>query len=318
MKNDFKKYYLGIDGGGTKTDFALADSSGLVIAKVHAGPTNLHNSSDAQIHETFSKGFQKLMKKAKLKKDFKLAGACVGLSGLDTLKEKKRASSQINKVLKRFLPPKGKLAVVNDSVVGLWSGTQKGYGVCIIGGTGSNGYGVILKGKEAWASGLGHILADQGGGYYLGHRCLNAAAKSFDGRGPKTSLEQRVVKHFKVKNIREVVGKIYYKNFGKDDIAKLAKYVEDEAIKGDKVAIQLAKDAAEELAQIVKAIGSKLKFNRNKEFDLVMIGGVLQKDPIVTKQFKIEVEKIYPKVTFISPAHSPVIGAIHYAINLDK
>lgn len=34
------KYYLGIDGGGTKTEFALADASGNVLRKIKLGSSN--------------------------------------------------------------------------------------------------------------------------------------------------------------------------------------------------------------------------------------------------------------------------------------
>lgn len=306
---------MGIDGGGTKTAMVLADQNGRILASIKTGQSNVHNAASKEIAGEIREGMFALFKKAKLSKLTRFAAVGIGLAGLDSKKDYGVARNIFKKALSGHLPGTGKIKIVNDTVIGFWSGTDKREGICMIGGTGSNCYGITKRGKEAWASGLGHILADEGGGYYQGLRALKAAAKSFDGRGPKSLLEKMILKHYSVKNIRDLIPIIYYKPYGKSDIGQLAYLVEDACVKGDKVALQIAGDSADELVLMVKAVAEKLKFKK-QSFDLVLIGGVIQGDPFVNRRFKREIRKLYPKVRLIIPKNKPVIGAVKLALAL--
>lgn len=313
-----QKYILGIDGGGTKTAMVLADQNCKSLASIETGQSNVHNASVKEITEQIRQGMFDLFKKARLSKLTRFDAVGIGLAGLDSKKDYDVAKNILKKALSGHLPDARKVKIVNDTVIGLWSGSQKKESICLIGGTGSNCYGVNKKGKEAWASGLGHVLADEGGGYYQGLRALKAAAKSFDGRGPKSLLEKMILKHYRVKDIRDLIPLIYYKPYGKRDIGQLAYLVEEACKKGDKVALRIASDSADELVLMVKAVAEKLKFKK-QSFDLVLIGGVIQGDPFVNRRFKRDVRKLYPNVNFIIPKDKPVAGAVWLALsNLKK
>lgn len=313
-----QKLYLGIDGGATKTHMALSDDNANVLACIKTGASNIHSDDAKTIEQNYQKGLMQLFSLAKISKSSQLYSVGVGISGLDTKKDQEHIEKIVNAAFTKHLPSKQYVRIVNDSITGFWSGSQNGEGICIIGGTGSNCFGRTKNGKQAWASGMGHILADQGGGYQIGTQALKAAVKSFDGRGSKTKLERMILKHFGVKTMRDIIPKVYYQPFSKTDMAKIALLVEDAAIAGDKVAKQITKDAAYELSLMVQAVGKKLSFKKSQILPIVMIGGVIQKDPVVTKEFKKFVRKIYPKAKFIIPKNPPVVGALSLAFHARK
>ena len=86
--------------------------------------------------------------------------------------------------------------VGNDTFAVLRAGTERGWGVAVTCGAGINCVGVAPDGRHARFPALGAITGDWGGGYDLGLAAVSAAARSEDGRGPRTSLEHAVPAHF--------------------------------------------------------------------------------------------------------------------------
>ena len=82
--------------------------------------------------------------------------------------------------------------VGNDTFAVLRAGTERGWGVAVVCGAGINCVGVAPDGRQARFPALGSITGDWGGGYDVGLAAVSAAARSEDGRGPRTSLEQAV------------------------------------------------------------------------------------------------------------------------------
>ena len=82
--------------------------------------------------------------------------------------------------------------VGNDTFAVLRAGTERGWGVAVVCGAGINCVGVAPDGRHARFPALGAITGDWGGGYDLGLAAVSAAARSEDGRGPRTSLERAV------------------------------------------------------------------------------------------------------------------------------
>src|SRR5213076_3249185 len=89
-----------------------------------------------------------------------------------------------------------RISVGNDTFAVLRSGTERGWGVAVVCGAGINCVGVAPDGRQARFPALGAITGDWGGGYDLGLAAVSAAARSEDGRGPRTNLERAVPAHF--------------------------------------------------------------------------------------------------------------------------
>jgi len=98
------------------------------------------------------------------------------------------------------------------AIAALYAGNPPGCGVVLIAGTGSIALGRDARGTIARSSGWGHIIGDEGSGYDIGRRSLQAAARASDGRGPTTSLLMLILSHWQLQNAGELIGKVYGNN----------------------------------------------------------------------------------------------------------
>ena len=99
--------------------------------------------------------------------------------------------------------------VGNDTFAVLRAGTERGWGIAVVCGAGINCVGVAPDGRHARFPALGAITGDWGGGYDIGLAAVSAAARSEDGRGPKTALEQAVPAHFGLSTPQELAEGIH-------------------------------------------------------------------------------------------------------------
>ena len=304
-------YFLGVDGGGTKTQIILSDEKANILGISVVGPTLVNVTPADVIGKTLEAGIEATVSSTGLKK-VRISKACFGMAGLDTPYDFE-VLSKIIKGLKVNLGPSPIL--INDTPCALRRGTDKGFGIAIVAGTGSNGYGRSRFGREAFVSGLGHILSDEGGSYYIGEKVLHASAKSYDGRIEKSFLEDMVCEHFGVINIRDLLSKISKEDFSKKDIAALSVVCEDASERGDLTAHEILEGAGRELALMVKTIAQKLKME-DDSFDLVCIGGSFKRPhgPI-RKTFEKYLKRVVRIVNFVSPTNEPAMGAVLIAID---
>ncbi len=296
-----QQWFLGIDGGGTKTE-ALLGPDHRHVTWGNAGPSNPRAIGIAVAAQNVRIAILAAEKSSGRHRPYK---AVIGLAGMDTPKDVTAMYRTLSKALRGMLMPGWKL--VNDIVIALRSGTEAKHGAVIIAGTGSNGFAVGPKGI-ARASGRGHRLADEGSGYAQGLAALHAVTKADDGRGPKTLLTKYVLAHFQVRKPIELIQIVYQPNFGKPSIAALAPYVQFAAERGDKVAREILKTAAYELALLATTIIKKSGLQR-KSFPLVTVGGIFKCPIILPTHFRSVVKQAAPNVQFIRPKLRPALGA---------
>lgn len=263
------EYILGIDAGATKTSAVVVDENGSVLGKGEAGPASLITSTEEDFKANVKKAVSLAVGSSGQDIE-KFAAAGFGGAGIDTEYTYKKARERLADIL--LLEDNNKLAVSNDTQLILPACSGQDYGIAVIAGTGSNFYGKNKEGKEARAGGLDYLLSDEGSGYWVGLKILQAAVKSEDGRGEKTMLEETVKARFKVHSTQELMDIVYKDDFKKRDVADLA-ILGDKAYRaGDKVAERIFSDAAHEIALGINAVAKKLGMQED-EFDIVAVGG---------------------------------------------
>jgi N-acetylglucosamine kinase-like BadF-type ATPase len=308
------KLFIGVDGGGSKTEAAVADVQEKILGTGKSGPANYHVVGLKQAVNNIDRAINLAIAQSKKKlriSDYELRvrATCLGLASVDSNED----LNLFHKTLKKKFSQKyGRVEVFNDVVIGLHSGTQKGYGCGIIAGTGSNCYAVGKSGKVAWAAGIGHQMSDNGGAVWLTAQMLSKIGKSYDGRGPKTKLEQLFINKLGVANVRSAVRVLYEMFQDKTSLATLAPIIEQAAARGDKVAKELLKAAGDELALMATTVARKVDLQKIS-FDIVMVGSVWNVK-ILQDKFKRQVRKATPRARFVRPRARPVIGAVRLAI----
>lgn len=256
-------YYLGVDGGGSKTLAVIVNERGEELGRGLAGSANynavgleaaVRHISTAVEQATHAAGCQ-----------FPLHKAWFGLAGID-----RAADHQI------LLPHLRELAEVvhltNDAEL-LLAGLENALGVVLISGTGSIALGRDATGQRARSGGWGHILGDEGSGYVIAQQALQAVVRASDGRGPHTALSERVLHTWNLQNTDELIGEVYNEP-DKAKIASLSSCVMLTARAGDPVAAAILQQAAKELALAVHAVCQALEFP-DQEVPLALGGGLL-------------------------------------------
>lgn len=304
------KYYLAVDGGGTKTDVLCADETGRVIGQGSSGPTNLTSTSvgaaSFNLNEAVRQSVEKIVDS---QADF--VSLAMGLAGLDTDKETQVALEVFMRSLMHYQV--NDFYLVNDSVIALANGSDNPNALVLISGTGSVAYGRDEHGGSAKSGGMDYTLTDQGSGYYIGRQVLREAVKSFDGRRKKTVLEKLVCEHFEIDSMNEVKDHVYNPPLTKIEVAELA-YLCSQAIEeGDEAARMIFEHAVDELELHADAVIGRLGLNE-KPFDLVLTGAVIQLDYF--KEHLIgRLKEKYSSLMPVYPTTPPVYGALKIALS---
>jgi len=307
--NEFMTYFIGIDGGGTKTEVLVADESGKIVGRGLAGSSSLSSGSKDEAIPNLRYALGQATNN--LQFPVQVKSLVMGLAGVDSDEEIAAARQFFAPVFRHFQLEK--FTLVNDGLIALASGTDKEDAMFLITGTGSNCIGKNKEGKYAKVSGLDFLLADQGSAYDVGSRVLRAAAASFDDRGEKTILEEKLCEYFKVDSVLDLKSKLYDPPLNKREIAKLAKLCDAAFEQGDQVTKQIFNSQIAEIKTMISTVMRKLGF-LEKDFDLVWIGG-LKNVSYIRDEVEKQMHIINPKINFIFPDQSPVHGALKMAIN---
>jgi len=253
---------LAVDGGNSKTDLALVAEDGSLIAHAR-GPL----SSPHQLGlEGCIDVLQRLVDEAGL--DGRRAEvAQVLLAGIDFPDEEER--------LYAALTERGwasRVHVGNDTFAVLRAGTESGWGVAITCGAGINCVGVAPDGRQVRFPALGEITGDWGGGHDVGLAALWHAARSEDGRGPKTALEQLVPAFFGYRSPFEVAHAMHVGELPRRRIVELAPLVLESE---DPLAVEIVERLATEIVALTRAATTRLGLT-DDAVEVVLGGGLMR------------------------------------------
>ncbi|MBI2426955.1 MAG: hypothetical protein HYV34_03835 [Candidatus Kerfeldbacteria bacterium] len=308
---------LAVDGGGTKTDVIVASPTGVAMGRGHSGPVNMHDEgiTARDIEKRLRTAIQAAMKQVRTRGRVRIVAAVAGMAGCNSARDERI----LRAIFRRACPalPRSFL-LVNDVMIARRAGSDQPYGLALIAGTGSNGYGINPQGQEAWVSGIGHYASDDGSAYDIGMRVLRAAAQSADGRGEHTLLEPLVIHYYGLNSIREIEWPLHHQGKAvKTEIAKLAPLADHAARKKDRVAREILHAAAD--AQVCMATTLLRRLNmKNRECSCVCIGGVFSQNTFIWKRFCAQMKRAATSVHCQLFRGKPVDGAVKLAIESMK
>lgn len=306
-------YLLGIDGGATKTQSKLVTETGKHITGTVTAELNYSNLSPFQLEKNFGLALDAIQA-ASGQEFLSIKKAVVGISGADNQKELKDCEKIFTKAIKsRNKITILKLKVVNDAEIALKSGSSKSNTLIIIAGTGSNCFGQNSTNKTAKAGGMDYLLSDQGSSYAVGLKMLKSAIKSYDGRIPKSLLEDKIREFYKIRSIADLKDQVYHPPLTKAQVAQLAVWCKEALLAGDSEAKSIFDSEIKEILLMVATVLKKLGL-QTKSTDLVLAGGLLIKNQYVQDEFVREIHNRYPKINIIIPNSPPVDGAIKMAL----
>ena len=296
---------LAIDGGNSKTDVALVRGDGSLLALARGPLSSPHHLGLDGCLEVLQRLVDEVLEDAGLSDD-PLPFAAVAkilLAGVDQPAEEERLLELVQS--RRWAE---RTAVGNDTFAVLRAGTERGWGVAIVCGAGINCVGVAPDGRHARFPSLGAITGDWGGGYDVGLAALSAAARSEDGRGPRTSLEHAVPRHFGLATPAELAQAIHGGSIPLRRVIELAPLVLSEAA-DDAVAAEIVQRLAVEVVALARAALERLDL-AGQPVEVLLGGGLLRSgDGLLLDAIRAGLREVGPAIVAHTTASPPIVGA---------
>jgi N-acetylglucosamine kinase len=304
------RYVLGIDGGGTKTLAAIADEHGTLCDIGLGGPANFDDIGVAAARDHVGQAVAAARQAAGLP-DVPFAAAFLGIAGVVSPKDREIVRAIAGELA---LAPADRVGVDHDCRIALAGGLSGRPGIVLIAGTGSSCFGMNAAG-EAWRSGgWGHVLADEGSGYWLGVEGLKAAVRAYDGRGAPTALLGQLQGHLGLAHMDDIMHRLYVTKMSRAELAALAPIVIAAATDGDMIAQELIERGAQELADTVLAVAERLGFARGAS-ELALTGGLFHAGAIIVDPLRRAVRARLPGCRPTEPELPSALGACLLALN---
>ncbi|HEY0416123.1 MAG TPA: BadF/BadG/BcrA/BcrD ATPase family protein [Gaiellaceae bacterium] len=296
---------VAVDGGNSKTDLALVGRDGGVLALVRGPLSSPHHIGIEGSVEVLQGLFAEAVSEAGLvRRNGPVAAAGqLCMAGIDFPAEQRELQRRVD-----ALEWATRAVVANDTYAVLWAGTPHGWGVGLVCGAGINCVAVAPDGREVRFPALGEITGDWGGGSDVGAAALWSAARSADGRGPKTTLEQSVPAHFGLATPDEVAEAIHLGRVPQRRLLELSPLVFLEA-KRDDVARTIVLRLLDEIAAFVRASLTRLTLT-HREVDVAIGGGVTRSfDEATLSELGERLREVAPHVRLHTTQAPPVLGA---------
>ena len=300
---------LGIDGGNSKVDIALADARGHFLGAIR-GLTVSHQAVGLDL------GMARLSELAtQLMRDVGRAASRPGivvatLAGADYPEDVRLLERAITR-----LELGREVVVLNDTFGALRAGATADWGVGLVCGQGINAAAIAPNGRQARFPGIGDLSGDWGGGGGIAMAALHAAVRGTDGRGPRTSLERAVPHFFGVRTPAALTRAFYFGRIPEARISSLAPIVFEQAAAGDEVARAIIDRLADELATMATALIRRLHLTR-LDVEVVLAGGVFRtRDEPFYERLHEMVWGAAPRARFVHLDWPPVTGAVLLALD---
>lgn len=302
------RYFLGVDGGASKTHALLVDESGLAIGFGEAGCGNhqIHGLL-AAVHEIEIAARQALS--GIRESEIPIDAACYCLAGAD-LKE----DYDMLQLSMEALNLARVVVVKNDTMAAMRSGLTRSWGVGVICGTGFNAAGRTKDGRELILPALGAISGDWGGGGTLCMEMIRLVMRAWDGRGKPTALTSLILDALHQSSVEELLRALYHEQIPHEALLDLVPLLFEAAEAGDEPSRELLIKMGAEVGLTANTFIRRCNLE-DEDVEVVLGGGIFKgKGPLLLDTVKREIHAAYPRAKIIRPRYEPVVGAALLAL----
>ncbi len=308
------KYYLGLDGGGSKTHGALFSRDGRLVDFIEWGTTS---------HEFLTGGYSGL--KIELKRMFGSIQSrnglhwedvsCVyGLAGVDCEKQSALIGGYIREC------GVSSCLLCNDSLLGIKAASETGWGICSVNGSGTGASGIDINCRVHTVGGLFGLSGDYAGGRVLGSETVRLVYEQLFRGGEYTVLSDMLFEKLGVKDCRS------WKELLVSGIADhtiepkaFAPLMFEAACKGDNAALKVLSDCGRQCSRDIIAVAKELTFPENTAIPVVLLGSLYTKakHPGIIESLQSALSRSAFKFDLIKLSCEPVAGAVFWAMEKD-
>ena len=291
-------YFLGIDGGGSKTRCALGDETS-VLATSMVGGSNVVPLGKARARQAIHAAIGQACATANVSPS-QIRQVCIGAAGA----ARPEIAAKIRAILAEVTP--AAVEVVGDMVIALEAAFGSGPGVIAIAGTGSIIWGRDAAGRTARAGGWGFAISDEGSGHWIGRRAVSAILNAHDEDRP-TLLTEMILRAWDLSTLDELVQKA--NSAPPSDFPRLFPMVLRAAEQNDPVAHSLLVEAATHLSHLATMVIRRLAAHP-PYVPVAMTGSVFRQSNDIRKVFYNRLQETFPGIEIRPTPVVPVEGAL--------
>ncbi len=272
-------YYLGIDGGGTRTTAVVTDEKGNTITKKTGRTINFYSVGNETARNNLSDLMNEIMAETGITS---FASAFIGCSALDCEADKKTTDALCKGVINAE-----KIKMHSDVYIALKSVKGAKFPCVAICGTGSIAAAEDNDGSIHVSGGWGHILGDEGSAYSIAVNALKICCQMCD-KGEKTPLLDSANEFFGTDDFRKAIDIIYSPDMTKDRLARFASVLDE----SDETVSEIIKNEARKFAVTVATLLKKVK-----QCDVLgLYGGVFQNNSLFREKFTESIRKDFSEI----------------------
>ncbi len=303
-------YYLGIDGGGTKTRCVLGGENS-VLAQAVCGGSNVVRLGEARAREALHAAIRQVCAAARIS-PHEICAICIGASGAG----REEIAGKIRAMVIELDPQlsSARIQVVGDTVIALEAAFGSGPGVITIAGTGSIALGRDAEGHTARAGGWGFAVSDEGSGQWIGRQAVSAVLRARDQQQEMApavgALAAGILEAWNLPDFEALV--VFANSTPAPEFPRLFPVVLRAAEQGDRVAGELLVRAGTELAALAAMVLTRIA-PRPPYVPVATTGSVFRQSAEVRRVFYNQLNKSYPGIELREDLVDPVMGALALA-----
>ena len=296
-------YYLGIDIGGTKSHALIADETGKALGFGHGGPGNWEGVGYDGFTHTLKEITNRALEMVGIPID-QLAGAGMGIGGYDWPFQRQEHLDAIRR--SGLSCP---VEIGNDASIGILAGSEAGWGVSVVAGTGSNcrGWSQDHKREGRGIGGSGEWSGEPQGGHGLVMQAMQAVSFEWTCRGPATALTQAFIQKFGARDIADLVEGVYLGRYSFRSIDALLVF--KVAAQGDPQALEAIRRVGQGLGDMANGTIRQLGI-QDEAFDVVLIGSLWDGHPLLSESLLDTVRQLVPLARLVRLNVPPVVGGV--------
>lgn len=301
-------YYLGIDGGGTKTYALLSDEHGNILGKGRSGNGN-HQIDALEAANSIREATFGALAEAGLQLE-DIAHAYLGLAGAD----READYTLLHPMIRRI--GFSKYTINCDTMIGLRAGTNHTNGVALICGTGTNAAGRNQEGQHYQCGGFNYMYGDFGGGGALNVEVFRSVIRAWDGREQPTLLTGLLLKMLGYEEVEQMFND--FLDHWKQVPVHATRLLFEAAAEEDAVALAILHRQGVELGKSAAAVIHKLGMEQDT-FDVVLAGSLLTRGDRgwIREPIEEAVHAAAPQASVVTLTTEPVVGAVWSAMDQD-
>lgn len=300
-----RRYFLGVDIGGTKSHALVADDRGRALGFGEGGAGNYEDVGCEGLTATLQQIVHAALKDAGLNIE-QLTGAGLGIAGYDWPSERALILSAVEPL--GFTMP---FEIVNDTVIAMLAGADQGWGLIVVAGTSNNCRGWSKDRREGRMTGSSIFMGEYGGAVEIVMKAIHAVAAHWGHRGPTTRLSKAFIERTGAASLAALIEGLCTGRITLD--AEVAPLVFEVAADGDAIAKDLVDWSGHELASLALGVISQLEFEA-LDFDIVLSGSIFNGSPRIVEVMDETVKAVAPGARLVHLETHPVVGGVLLAM----